>query len=299
MTIENKGATLETLLDLLKLEKIETDLYRGKGQDLGYSHLFGGHAVAQALSAATDTVESAHHAHSLHGYFLLPGDAGQPIVYQVERIRDGSSFSARRVTALQKGRIIFSMATSFHGSEDGVTHAAPMPDVPPPEEIEEERQYAARILGPCPPKPLEGLLTPKPIEFRMVNPVHPLHPEPRAPERYIWFRPASPLPRDPALARMVLAYATDFYLVGTCLYPHGRTYWSPDMLVASLDHAVWFHRAFSLDDWLLYAMTSPSAAGGRGLGTGRIYTREGKLVASTAQEGLLRRRHIPPEVLHP
>ena len=297
--LDTKENHLEGLLSLLELEHIETDLYRGQSQDLGYDRLFGGQVVAQALAAASRTAAPDLTVHSMHAYFLLAGDASEPIVYQVERIRNGRSFATRLVKALQKGRSIFCLSASFHKREAGFEHATPMPRVPGPEDLETEIQMAARLLGKCPPTPLRGLVRPKPIEFRMVNPVDPICPVPQPPERYLWFRAAGEMPQSPLTHQLVLAYATDFYLVGTSLYPHGRTYWSPDMLVASVDHTIWFHREARMDDWFLYAMESPNACAGRGLSMGRVYSRSGELVASVAQEGLLRQYHLTPDMLHP
>ncbi|MBU3950756.1 MAG: acyl-CoA thioesterase II, partial [Proteobacteria bacterium] len=217
------------------------------------------------------------------------GDASLPIVYTVDCIRDGTSFVTRRVVAVQKGKAIFSMAASFHRGEDGYAHQNPMPDIKGPEGIESEVEMAHRLSDQIPPVILEKLLCKKPIEIRVVNPVNPFSPKPMPPEKYVWFRAIDKIPpRDAAAHRYLLAYASDFHLVTTSLYPHGKTFWSPDMQVASLDHSMWFHRQFCMDDWLLYVMKSPTACNGRGLNIGSIYTREGILVASVAQEGLLR-----------
>ena len=288
MSICFDGNVLEELLGLLRLEKIEEDIFRGQSQDLGYGNVFGGQVLGQSLSAAYRTVSEGLSAHSLHGYFMRAGDVACPIVYTVDRIRDGRSFVTRRVKAVQKGRAIFSMSASFHRGEQGYDHQAPMPEVEGPEGIEPEVDMARRLAEHIPQKILEKLLCRKPIEIRVVNPVNPFDPHPMPPEKYVWFRAIDAIPDDPAVHRYMLAYASDFHLVSTALYPHGKTFWSPDMMVASLDHAIWFHRDFRMDDWLLYATGSPSAAGGRGLNFGAIYTRDGRLVASVAQEGLLR-----------
>ncbi|WDP90007.1 MAG: acyl-CoA thioesterase II [Desulfobacter sp.] len=289
MNVCVEGNVLEELLGLLSLEKIEENIFRGQSQDLGYGNVFGGQVLGQALSAASRTVDNQLAAHSIHGYFMRAGDAALPIVYSVDPIRDGRTFSTRRVKAVQKGRAIFSMSVSFHKGEAGYSHQDPMPDVPGPEGLESELAMARRLAKHIPKKILEKLLCDKPIEIRVANPVNPFDPKPMPPNKYVWFRAIGKLPDDPAVHRYMLAYASDFHLVSTALYPHAKTFWSPDMQVASLDHAIWFHRDFRMDDWLLHATRSPCADNGRGLNFGAVYTREGKLVASVAQEGLLRR----------
>ncbi|MBT6341252.1 MAG: acyl-CoA thioesterase II [Desulfobacula sp.] len=288
MTVCSEGNVLEELLQLLALEKIEENIYRGQSQDLGFGNVFGGQVLGQALSAASRTVSSKFHAHSLHGYFILAGDAQKPIVYTVDCIRDGKSFVTRRVVAVQNGNAIFSMGVSFHRDEQGYEHQDEMPDIKGPEGIESDVEMARRLSDQIPPKILEKLLCKKPIEIRVVNPVNPFNPKAMPPVKYAWFRAIDKIPDDSAAHRYMLAYASDFYVSSTALYPHGKTFWSPDMLVASLDHSMWFHREFRMDDWLLYVMKSPSAGKARGLSIGSIYTRDGILVASVAQEGLLR-----------
>ncbi|MDA8133889.1 MAG: acyl-CoA thioesterase II [Desulfobacteraceae bacterium] len=288
MKDENTENVLEKLLSLLKLERIETNIFRGQSQDLGFGNLFGGQVMGQALSAATRTVDLDFHAHSLHGYFLLAGDAKKPVVYTVDRIRDGRSFITRRVVALQDGRAIFTMAASFHKTEPGFDHQDPMPKIEGPDGIESEVDMARRLAHRIPPEIYEKLVCKKPIEIRVVNPINPFAPKTLPPEKYVWFRAIDKITDDMATHRCMLAYASDFHLVGTALYPHGKTFWSRDMQVASLDHCIWFHREFKMNDWLLYAMKSPSAASARGLSLGSIFTRDGVLVATVAQEGLLR-----------
>ncbi len=283
---------LEELLKLLKLEEIEDNIFRGQSQDLGFGSVFGGQVLGQALSAASRTVSTDRPAHSLHAYFMRPGDSAQPIVYLVDPIRDGKSFTTRRVVAIQKGQAIFSMSASFQVDEPGFDHQDDMPDVPGPEGIESDLQVANRLSGKIPPGIREKLLCPTPIEIRQIDPMNPFAPEKRPPNRYVWFRTISPMPDDPAAHRYLLAYASDFNLVPTSLYPHGHTFWEPDMQVASLDHAMWFHREFRMDQWLLYAMGSPSAGKARGLNLGRIFTADGCLVATVAQEGLIRYHKI-------
>ncbi len=288
MPICSAGNVLEELLTLLKLEKIEENIFRGQSQDLGFGNVFGGQVLGQALSAASQTVTESRQAHSLHAYFMHPGDARQPIVYTVDCIRDGKSFTTRRVVAVQKGKAIFSMSASFQVDEPGFDHQDAMPQVPGPEGIISELEMAHELADKIPPGIRGKILCEKPIEIRHVNPVNPFAPEKMAPQKYVWFRAIDRLPDEAAAHRYMLAYASDFNLVATALYPHGHTYWEPDMQVASLDHAMWFHRDFRMDDWLLYVMISPNACKARGLNIGRIFNRDKVLVATVAQEGLIR-----------
>lgn len=284
---------LEDLLALLELESIEENLFRGRSQDLGFRQLFGGQVLGQALSAASKTVEAQRQAHSLHGYFLRPGDASLPVVYTVDRVRDGGSFTTRRVVAIQKGQPIFTMMASFQNEEPGASHQAPMPQVPGPEglptDIELLRRHAHRI----PEKVRDKFLGDKPIEIRPVAERDPFVPQPSDPVRYVWFRANGELPEDPQVHKYLLTYASDFNLITTAMLPHGLSVLQPGLQLASLDHALWFHGHLRMNDWLLYAMESPWAGNARGLAHGRIFTRDGRLVASTAQEGLMRQR--PPE----
>lgn len=279
---------LDHLLELLKLEKIEENIFRGNSQDLGFGNIFGGQVLGQALSAASQTVDADRSAHSLHGYFMRPGDPARPIVYEVDCIRDGKSFTTRRVVAIQKGRAIFSMSASFQIEEAGFEHQASMPDVQGPDEIKSEIEMALSVKEKIPISIRDKILCVKPIEIRPVNPINPFSPSKEKPERYVWFKTIHRMPDDIAVHRYLLAYASDFGLVATALYPHGHTFWERAMQVASLDHAMWFHRDFRIDDWLLYAMESPSASKARGLSHGNIFTQDGRLVASTTQEGLIR-----------
>jgi acyl-CoA thioesterase-2 len=293
MTACSQGNVLDELLQLLKLEPIEENIFRGQSQDLGFGNVFGGQVLGQALSAAHQTVPPERRAHSLHAYFLRPGDANRPIVYNVDCIRDGKSFTTRRVVAVQKGRAIFNMAASFQVDEPGFDHQDGAPAVEGPEgaasELELASQFAERIPSPI----REKILCKKPIEIRPLNPINPFDPEKRPPERYSWVKATGTMPDDPAVHQYLLAYASDFGLVATALYPHGHTFWEQAMQVASLDHAMWFHRDFRMDEWLLYAMQSPNACKARGLSFGKVFTREGELVASVAQEGLIRYRGGP------
>jgi acyl-CoA thioesterase-2 len=285
----NDETVLEELLTLLRLEKIEENIFRGQSQDLGFGSVFGGQVLGQALSAAYQTVAAERKAHSLHAYFLRMGDAARPIVYQVDCIRDGKSFTTRRVVAVQKGRAIFNMSASFQIEEPGFDHHDPPPaQIPGPEGLPSEKVLAHQVADKIPAPIRDKLLCNKPIEVRPVDPINPFAPEKRAPVRYSWFKTIDRMPDDPAAHQYLLAYASDFGLVITALYPHGHNFWDPDMQVASLDHAMWFHRDFRMDEWLLYAMASPNANRARGLSNGRIYTRDGRLVASVVQEGLIR-----------
>jgi acyl-CoA thioesterase-2 len=282
--------TLAAVIRLLDLEPLEVNLFRGQSRDIGAPRVFGGQVIGQALVAAGRTIDG-RVPHSLHAYFLLPGDVAAPIVYQVDRIRDGRSFSARRVQAIQHGQPILSMIASFQKPEPGLEHAAAMPEVPPPDRLAPATDLYDRWLseaGPVPPNVVEALRMPSAIEFRPVEPQNPLHPTPAEPRQAIWFRAVDRLPDDPQLHRCLLAYASDYALVGTALRPHARSWWQASMIVASLDHALWFHRAARVDEWLLYTMDSPSAQSARGLARGLIYDRAGRLVASVAQEGLMR-----------
>ncbi|HEX2091070.1 MAG TPA: acyl-CoA thioesterase II [Longimicrobiaceae bacterium] len=282
--------TLDALLALLDLEPLEHNIYRGQNRDIGSGRVYGGQVLAQALVAAQRTLEDERVAHSLHGYFILPGDVEAPIVYFVDRLRDGKSFTTRQVTAIQHGRAIFNLSVSFQGVEDGPDHQMEMPEVPPPEELPREldliRGMADRI-----PEPLRAVYTQdRPIDFRPVAPVDPFRPEPQPAVRHVWFRADGAMPPETLPHQAVLAYASDYGLLGTALLPHGLSFQMPRLQAASLDHTLWLHRPFRVDEWLLYATDSPSASGARGFARGSIFTRDGRLVASVAQEGLLRVR---------
>ncbi|MBF0451545.1 MAG: acyl-CoA thioesterase II [Candidatus Magnetomorum sp.] len=287
--------TLEELLQLLSLEKIEENIFRGKSQDLGFGNIFGGQVLGQSLSAASQTVSEDRKVHSLHGYFLRPGDPKQAIVYDVDRLRDGKSFTTRRVVAIQKGRPIFAMSCSFQTDEPGFEHQDQMPEVEGPEGILSDFERFRKVKDRIPISIRDKLICEKPIEIRQVNPVNPFKPQKMESVKYSWFKAVGDMPDDQAVHQYMLAYASDFGLVSTSLYPHGHTFWESDMQVASLDHAMWFHHEFRMDDWLLYVMKSPGASKARGLNHGNIFTRDGRLVASTTQEGLIRyHKSIPP-----
>lgn len=270
---------LESLVTLLGLETLEENLFRGHSQDLGFPQLFGGQVLGQALSAATRTVPSERKVHSLHGYFLRPGDAHKPVVYQVDGVRDGGSFTTRRISAIQNGKTIFFCSASFHGKEEGFTHQLAMPDIESPEQLIEQ---GARIE--C----YEG----HPIEFlRMKAPATTSEGASSAPPRQrLWFRLSGELPEDDALHRYLLTYSSDFNLLATALGGHGVRFGSPELQMASLDHSLWFHQDVRVNDWLLYEMDSPWAGGARSFSRGSLYNRHGELVASSAQEGLTRLR---------
>ncbi len=284
---------LDELIEQLALERIEENLFRGQSQDLGWGNVFGGQVLGQALSAAVQTVPADRAPHSLHAYFLRIGDARKPIVYEVDRIRDGRSFTTRRVVAIQNGQAIFNLSASFHLEEPGVEHADAMPDAPDPETLptEQERLFPwAKSL----PAPIRAqALGVRPFEVRPVEEVgDPIAPEPAPPHRKLWIRTIGPLPDDQRLHAYLLAYVSDFSFVTTALNPHGLSWLTPGMQVASLDHVMWFHRPFRVDDWLLYVIDSPTASGARGLVRGSVFTRDGRLVASSSQEGLLRQRAV-------
>lgn len=278
------------LIAILDLERLENDLFRGHNPKTGWRRVFGGQVVAQALVAAQRTVSADRPVHSLHAYFLLPGDPRIPIVYEVERLRDGQSFTTRRVKAIQNGRAIFATTVSFQIVEDGFAHRPERPDVPGPEGLPGGREIAA-MAGLALPEAIAAYFArPRPIDLRPVDLRRYRGGEPREPVFNVWLRAAAALPDDPALHRAVLAYASDMTLLDVALIPHGRSVFDPQVQAASLDHALWFHGPVRADEWLLYAQDSPAAAGARGFARGQIFDREGRLVASVAQEGLIRPR---------
>ena len=284
------GSALDDLLRLLDLEPLEVNLFRGQSRDLGGKAVFGGQVIGQALVAASRTVEE-RLPHSAHAYFLRPGDMALPIVYEVDRVRDGQRFTARRVQAIQKGEVILTMITSFQRPEPGLEHQAAMPDVPPPEALRPQGELVREWLAAVPAVPdriREAFLRRMAVEFRPIAPRNPLVPVVLPPRQAFWVRAQAKLPDDPLLHDCVLAYASDFSLLSTALLPHGRSWLSQDLVVASIDHALWFHRPLRIDDWLLYVMDSPTAQGGRGLSMGQFFDRQGRLVASVAQENLMR-----------
>ncbi len=279
---------LQDLVDLLDLEEIERNHYRGQSADEGWQRVYGGQVLGQALVAAARTVESGRNAHSMHAYFLRPGAPAHPILYVVDRIRDGRSFTTRRVVAVQDGQAIFSMAISFQVHEEGFSHQIDPPDVPPPEELVDEHELRRQHMAELPEAYQHMLTRKRPIEARPVTPWNMYRPEPREPVQICWMRTTDRLPDDPRLHQCALAYLSDWTLLDTAFYPHAISFTNPGLISASLDHAMWFHRDFRADDWLLYVQDSPSASGARGLTRGTIFRRDGTLVASVAQEGLMR-----------
>jgi acyl-CoA thioesterase-2 len=280
---------IEQLLSILDLETLEVNLFRGLSPQVGWQRVFGGQVIGQALVAANRTVEG-RLAHSLHAYFLRAGDPSVPIIYEVDRIRDGGSFSTRRVVAIQHGQAIFSMAVSFQKEEGGLQHQIKMPDVPPPEALPSEAELKAHLIDRLPPQVKAYWEHERPIEIRPVDLGRYLAPENRAPSQQVWIRATGALGDNLALHQCVLAYASDFTLLDTALVAHGRFVFDPTLMLASLDHALWFHRKFRADEWLLYSQDSPSSGGGRAFCRGTLFTQDGVLVASTAQEGLIRER---------
>ncbi|MGI9248452.1 MAG: acyl-CoA thioesterase [Woeseiaceae bacterium] len=278
---------LKDLLALLKLERIEENIFRGDSRDIGSAQVFGGQVLGQALSAAQHTVEG-RAAHSLHAYFLRRGDMNAPIIYDVDRARDGGSFSNRRVVAIQHGRPILNLAASFQNPEKGLEHQVDMPDVPSPEGLKDLTEKAADVLETIPMKLRRFMTDKRPFEFR---PVDALSLDVRGklpPNKHVWVRAVDRLPDDQALHQNLLAYVSDFELLATSTLPHGLSFTRGNVLMASLDHAMWFHSEIKMDEWLLYSMDSPNAAGARGFARGQFFAEGGKLVASTSQEGLVR-----------
>lgn len=295
---ETTRQALAEVLDLLALEQIEEDMFRGLSPKARTQRVFGGQVLGQALAAAIRTVEPSRLCHSLHAYFLRPGDPRVPILYQVDRSRDGRSFSTRRVVAVQHGKQIFNLAASFQLPEPGFDHQFEMPKVPPPEELVDAATALAGRAHEFPEAMREWILRPRPFEARAAILDGPGDRPPRAPFDNVWFRPAGPVPDDIRQRQILLAYVSDMTLLDTSLLPHGKSFLSA-VQMASLDHAMWFHRDAELDDWLLYAQDSPSASGARGFNRGLIFTRDGRLVASVAQEGLIRPRGPEEAVIRP
>jgi len=283
-------AQVEQLIDLLTVEEIDTDLYRGSRQPGGVGRVFGGQVIGQALQAAQCSVEDGKAAHSLHAYFMRPGDEDHPIIYRVVRDFEGRSFATRRVIAMQKGKPILNMAASFQLPAEGLHHQDAMPDVPDPDTLRSERDLRQEIEDQVPEKLRRFFLRARPIEIRPVSPRSWFRPEKQAARQNSWFRVAAPLPDDPALHRAMLAYATDMTLLGTCMMPHGVGWMDGKVQTASLDHAVWLHEPFRFDEWLLYSTDSPWSGHSRGFNRGQIFSRDGRLVASVTQEGLIRVR---------
>ncbi len=286
MAQENKTGGVEELLGLFRLERIEDNLFRGPSREMQGKRVFGGQVLGQALTAASRTVEG-RSAHSLHAFFLRAGDPEVPIVYVVDRSRDGRSFTNRRVVAVQHGRPILNMAASFQVPEEGLSHQSDMPEVPEPEKLK-PIHFDLERCEKLPEKVRRLIEHQRPFEFRPVESVEVLQPSPRRPYQCIWFRTSAPVPDDDHLNRCMLAYVSDYNLLPTAALPHGISLLQGNLQMASLDHAMWFHRPARIDDWMLYVIDSPSSSGARGFCRGSIYSRDGTLVASTAQEGVLR-----------
>ncbi len=276
---------LQDLLKLLDLERLEDNLFRGQSRDIGAPQVFGGQVLGQALVAASRTVDG-RQVHSLHAYFLRRGDVNAPIIFEVDRSRDGGSFTSRRVAAIQHGQPILTMSASFQITEPGLDHQAPMPATPPPEELEDLGEMNAELLDRVPEKVQCFFRQQRPFEFRAVDPPDFLNPVKRPAAKRVWFRVIGTVPDDQALHRCLLTYVSDYHLLDTATLPHAVSFMQLQM--ASIDHAIWFHRDLRIDEWLLYVTESPSASGARGFGRGAIYSRTGVLVASVAQEGLIR-----------
>ncbi|MGF1758398.1 acyl-CoA thioesterase II [Photobacterium sagamiensis] len=283
---------LNELLNLLHLERLEQGLFRGQSEHLGLPQVYGGQVIGQSLSAAKETVDSQRHVHSFHSYFLLPGDPEKPIIYDVEKLRDGRSFSTRRVKAIQNGRPIFYLTASYQAEEDGFNHQSTMPDVAGPDGLASEKELVQSIAHHLPQQAVDTFGRDRPIEVRPVTVINPLKPQAAEPKQYLWIKANGEMPDDPRIHQYLLAYASDWGFLVTALQPHGVTLLTPKMQVATIDHSMWFHRPFRLDEWLLYAIDSPSASGARGLVRGEIYNQKGELVASAIQEGLMR-QHQP------
>jgi len=281
-------AALDELVRLLTLEQIESNLFRGQSRDRPGQRVYGGLVLGQALMAAGQTVSEGRSAHSLHAYFLRAGDDGEPIVYEVERVRDGGSFSTRRVVAIQRGRPIFNLSASFQVGEAGEAHQLRMPEVPGPDGLEDQYDVLMRHLDEI-PEAYHLRIAPRfPLRFRLTHPELPVPQGPQPPEASLWMKAEGKIDEAPLLHQALLVYASDYRLLGTALRPHGRSMYEGRTMMASLDHAMWFHRPFRLDEWMLYHFDTPSASNARGFSRGSIFTRAGVLVASVAQEGLIR-----------
>ena len=281
---------LDQLLALLKLETIEQGIYRGQSQDLGFKALFGGQVMGQALSAAQETISQDRFVHSLHSYFLRPGDASKPVVYEVENIRDGRSFGTRRVKAIQNGKVIFYLTASFQETEQGFEHQAAMPNVTGPEELPSISDFIFDHQEYIPEAVRGKFLSEKPIELRPVEQYNWVKPSKAEPKCHMWIKANGHMPNDLRIHTYMLAYTSDFHFLPTALFAHGKSHWQPNFQIATIDHAMWFHRPFRMDEWLLYVMESPTAVGGRGLVRGQIFSQSGELVATTMQEGVIRQR---------
>jgi len=280
---------VDSLLKAIELEKIDKNIFRGTSHDVGSPQVYGGQALSQALHAAMLTVPDDRFVHSLHSYFILPGKLDVPIIYQVLHIRDGGSFTTRRVTGIQNGKAIFILAASFQLLQEGLEHQIDMPDITPPEELQSDIDLMNQFKDQI-PKRFKNFLRPRPIEFRPVNPLSFILPQKQEPLRHIWMKAKGSVPDDLTIHQRILAYASDYNLLITALLPHQDKVAIQNLQLASLDHAMWFHRPFKVDEWILYVLDSPSASNTRGFTRGAIYTKEGVLISSVVQEGLMRKK---------
>lgn len=292
-TFDPDGDPVQDLLNLLDLERIEVNLFRGVSPDDGMKRVFGGQVIAQALVAAYRTVEG-RLCHSLHAYFIRPGDPSVPILYEVDRSRDGKSFATRRVVAIQHGEQIFNCSASFQIPETGFTHQSTMPEVKSPDDLLSEDELRAMAKDKVPKELAKQFTRPRPIELKPVDPRAMVSPKPSAPVKHLWMRARGRVGDDQTLHQCLLAYASDMGILDTATKPHGVNWFTGGVQMASLDHAMWFHEPVNMEDWLLYSMDSPSASGARGFNRGEVYTRDGRLIASVAQEGLIRPREPKP-----
>lgn len=284
------GKALQALISALRLERLEKNLFRGPRASIGWQRVYGGQVLGQALSAASQTVEEERAVHSLHGYFLLAGDPNHEIIYDVERTRDGGSFTTRRVKAIQHGQPIFTMSASFQKHEEGFEHQDAMPDVPLPDQLPTAAELMQALASELPDNLKTYWQRENPIEMRIIDATRYTSRQARPASQAVWMRANGTVPPDPVLQTALLAYESDFTLLDTALIQHGKMLFDKDVQLASLDHAMWFHRPFRADEWLLYVQESPSASGARGFCRGRIFDQTGRLVASTVQEGLMRQR---------
>lgn len=287
---DDTAAPMDVLLQTLDLEKLEENLFRGRSPQVGWQRVFGGQVIGQALVAAQRTVDEGRYVHSLHAYFMRPGDPSVPIVYEVDRIRDGSSFATRNVLAIQHGKAIFSMSASFQYDEDGFEHQIAMPKVKMPEELLGEEEMKTMFLANAPEAIRRYWERPRPIEIRPVSLTHYFSRHKLDPSQDVWVKTVGAVPNERHIQAAVLAYLSDMTLLDTALYAHGTSVFDRTLQVASLDHSMWFHRPCRMDDWLLYTQDSPSASGARGMTRGSLFDRSGALIASVAQEGLIRRK---------
>lgn len=289
-TLEGPSPALARLVRNLTLERLDDNIFRGPKGSVGWQRVYGGQVLGQSLAAAAQTVNEDRPIHSLHGYFLLGGDPENEIIYEVDRIRDGGSFATRRVCGIQHGRPIFSMSASFHRHEEGYDHQANMPDVPGPETLPRAQDLVSSLISHLPENMRSFWARELPIDIRIVDFSRYVSRQPRPAQQAIWLKTSGPVPDMPSIHQAILAYASDFTLLDTALIAHGKLLFDRDLQLASLDHAMWFHRPFRCDDWLLYAQDSPSAYGSRGYCRGAIYDQAGRLVATAVQEGLMRKR---------